>query len=106
MAKFKDVLDALEAGKRVRRKHWTKEQYIEFKRDAVRDEQGQIRDISGYGLLTDDDWEIVEPTVTITRKEFDEAVTKVQHSAYLYFSSSKEAAAIDMPNLRRNLNNI
>ncbi len=62
--KFEEVLPALREGKRIRRSEW-KDDY--WSKDKV----------SHYSHILCDDWEIIEPTVTITRSQLEKAYESI-----------------------------
>jgi hypothetical protein len=69
MATFKEIYDDFKAGKKVRRTSWPN--------SAACLNPNDYDDGTEVSQLLADDWEVVEPTVTITRKQFDEVSKQV-----------------------------
>lgn len=86
MAKFKDVIDAFERGEKIRQVGWASDCYIQLSHlGQVRDEQDHGFQFGGADIFNED-WEVVEPTTTFTRQEFNTLITRLNddhHSFYL-----------------------
>lgn len=99
--KFKEVIDDLLAGKRVRRRSWPIDgRFIRRPHSGYRVTlEGGLHPREGYALdfadLEGDDWQVIQPivmtqAVTITRAHLEQAITKYIAVPFLVEAVAKE----------------